>query len=100
MQSVWQRSTTSEHGATMPPKDAGTIADASTLAHCFRCSRLAKTLLHLVRTTAMVVMFTSVTAAVPVLAQTAIKDDLDRSIKPGDDFYRYANGAWLGTVAI
>ncbi|PYX39412.1 MAG: peptidase M13 [Acidobacteria bacterium] len=88
----------------MPPKDAGTIADASTLAHCFRCSRLAKTLLHLVRTTAMVVMFTSVTAAVPVLAQTAIKDDLvrsiDHSIKPGDDFYRYANGGWLGTVAM
>ncbi|HZI58144.1 MAG TPA: M13 family metallopeptidase, partial [Verrucomicrobiae bacterium] len=25
---------------------------------------------------------------------------MDRSIKPGDDFYRYANGGWLKTVAI
>jgi predicted metalloendopeptidase len=25
---------------------------------------------------------------------------MDRSIKPGDDFYRYANGGWLETVAI
>lgn len=26
--------------------------------------------------------------------------DMDRSIKPGDDFYRYANGGWVATVAI
>jgi predicted metalloendopeptidase len=26
--------------------------------------------------------------------------EMDRSIKPGDDFYRYANGGWLGTVTI
>ncbi len=26
--------------------------------------------------------------------------DMDRSIKPGNDFYRYANGAWLRTAAI
>jgi putative endopeptidase len=25
---------------------------------------------------------------------------MDRSIKPGDDFYRYANGGWLATSAI
>ncbi|MGH9747242.1 MAG: M13 family metallopeptidase [Candidatus Acidiferrales bacterium] len=25
---------------------------------------------------------------------------MDRSIKPGDDFYRYANGGWLATAAI
>jgi predicted metalloendopeptidase len=25
---------------------------------------------------------------------------MDRSIKPGDDFYRFANGSWLGAVAI
>ncbi|HTS37405.1 MAG TPA: M13 family metallopeptidase [Candidatus Solibacter sp.] len=27
-------------------------------------------------------------------------DDIDRSVTPGDDFYRYANGAWLASVAI
>src|SRR5580692_3934542 len=26
--------------------------------------------------------------------------EMDRSIQPGDDFYRYANGGWLGTAAI
>jgi putative endopeptidase len=26
--------------------------------------------------------------------------DIDRSIKPGDDFYRYANGNWLKTAVI
>jgi putative endopeptidase len=26
--------------------------------------------------------------------------EMDRSIKPGDDFYGYANGGWLRTVAI
>ncbi len=25
---------------------------------------------------------------------------MNRSIKPGDDFYRYANGGWLGSVSI
>ena len=26
--------------------------------------------------------------------------DIDRSVRPGDDFYWYANGGWLKTVAI
>ena len=39
------------------------------------------------------------TAAGPP-AQSASEDGIDRSIKPGDDFYRYANGNWLATVAI
>jgi putative endopeptidase len=26
--------------------------------------------------------------------------NMDRSVKPGDDFYRYANGGWLAKVAI
>lgn len=26
--------------------------------------------------------------------------DMDRSVKPGDDFYRFANGGWLKTVAV
>jgi predicted metalloendopeptidase len=31
---------------------------------------------------------------------TSAQNDMDRSIKPGDDFYRYANGGWLKTVAM
>jgi hypothetical protein len=33
-------------------------------------------------------------------AENSSEVEMDRSIKPGDDFYRYANGGWLGTVAI
>ena len=34
------------------------------------------------------------------LAQNINTQDTDRSIKPGDDFYRYANGGWLGKTAL
>ena len=37
--------------------------------------------------------------ATPV-PQSVNTQDMDRSIKPGDDFYRYANGNWLRTAAI
>jgi putative endopeptidase len=30
----------------------------------------------------------------------AAAQDIDHSVKPGDDFYRYANGGWLKTAAI
>jgi len=33
-------------------------------------------------------------------AENAFTDDMDRSINPGDDFYRYANGGWLKTASI
>jgi predicted metalloendopeptidase len=39
------------------------------------------------------------TAAAPV-DQNANAQDMDRSVKPGDDFYRYANGSWLGRVTM
>jgi predicted metalloendopeptidase len=31
---------------------------------------------------------------------TSAQEDMDRSIKPGDNFYHYANGGWLKTAAI
>jgi len=39
-------------------------------------------------------------AAAPLLAQGADPNDIDRSVKPGNDFYRYANGGWLRTATI
>jgi len=36
----------------------------------------------------------------PALSQHVAENGLDRSIKPGDDFYRYANGSWLKTTSI
>jgi putative endopeptidase len=57
----------------------------------------------LLRTTALVAIFAcavSFTATAPSVAQHANADEMDNSIKPGEDFYRYANGCWLKTVTI
>jgi predicted metalloendopeptidase len=39
---------------------------------------------------------------VPAKAQQRFLDQstIDRSVKPGDDFYSYANGNWIGTHEI
>jgi putative endopeptidase len=59
--------------------------------------------MSLFRTMTSVLIFASAiclsTAAVPVAENVCIQD-MDRSIKPGDDFYRYANGGWLARVVI
>lgn len=57
----------------------------------------------LLRTTVLVAIFAcgvSLTATAPSVAQHANADEMDSSIKPGEDFYRYANGGWLKTVTI
>jgi putative endopeptidase len=60
----------------------------------------------LFRNTALIVIFAfavslSPAAPAPVDQYTNTQSrDMDRSIKPGDDFYRFANGGWLGTNAI
>jgi predicted metalloendopeptidase len=57
----------------------------------------------LLRTAALFAVFTcavSLTAISASVAQNADANEMDRSIKPGDDFYRYANGGWLKTTAI
>lgn len=57
----------------------------------------------LLRTTVLVAIFAcavSLAATAPSVAQNANADEMDSSIKPGEDFYRYANGGWLKTVAI
>jgi putative endopeptidase len=37
--------------------------------------------------------------AAPLVAQDASAEGMDRSVKPGDDFYRYASGGWLSAAA-
>ena len=57
----------------------------------------------LLRTAVLVAIFAcavSLIATAPSVAQNASTDQMDSSIKPGEDFYRYANGGWLKTVAI
>src|SRR5438105_4255678 len=55
------------------------------------------------RTTAVVVIFVLAvslgTPGAPV-DKNASTHDVDPSIKPGDDFYGYANGGWLKTATI
>jgi len=59
----------------------------------------------LFRTTALISLFTFALAmsAVPADQNTDTGDntqDIDRSIKAGDDFYHFANGGWLKTAVI
>jgi putative endopeptidase len=49
----------------------------------------------LLRTVALIAIFTSVVSQTLLAAQNVRAQDMDRSVKPGDDFYRFANGAWL-----
>ena len=55
------------------------------------------------RTASPVLLFASAVflsvGAAPI-AQNVYTQDMDRSIKPGEDFYRYANGGWLKAAAI
>src|ERR1700730_7899480 len=59
--------------------------------------------MSLFRTVAPVVVLASAAylsgAAFPV-AENVYTQDIDRSVKPGDDFYRYANGGWLARITI
>jgi predicted metalloendopeptidase len=55
------------------------------------------------RTTTFVTIFAlavSLSPAAAPVAQNVNTQDMDRSVKPGDDFYRFANGGWLKTVAV
>ncbi len=58
----------------------------------------------ILRMTAVVTLLASAiavsTARVDQTENKRSTQDLDRSIKPGDDFYHYANGGWLKTVSI
>jgi putative endopeptidase len=67
------------------------------------------TMLSMTTLVAFFALATVFTAARPSVAQNRIDDErtdhtrtdnIDRSINPGDDFYRYANGAWLKTATI
>jgi putative endopeptidase len=59
--------------------------------------------MHVVRTMAVGLIVASAVflhAAGAPVARDATTQDMDRSIKPGDDFYGYANGGWVKKVAL
>ena len=57
----------------------------------------------LLRSTAFIAIFglaISLSLTTEPVPQNVNLQDIDRSVKPGDDFYRFANGAWLRTVTV
>ena len=55
------------------------------------------------RTTMFVAIFSfavSLQPATETIPQNVNPQDMDRAVKPGDDFYRFANGEWLKTVSV
>src|SRR5215471_1989740 len=54
------------------------------------------------RTALLIILAFMVCADAPAapVDKIAATQDIDRSVKPGEDFYRYANGGWLGSAAI
>ena len=60
----------------------------------------------IVRTTMLIAVCTLTFALGAALARQNVSDahdiaqDMDRSVRPGDDFYHYANGGWLKTSTI
>src|SRR5438128_1087858 len=59
--------------------------------------------MHVDRATAIALIFSSA-MFLPATGAPAMHgadtQDMDRSIKPGDDFYGYANGSWVRKVVI
>lgn len=58
---------------------------------------------HAFRATTLALFFAAavlLTSAFRPVTENSFADEMDRSINPGDDFYRYANGGWLKTATI
>ena len=59
--------------------------------------------MFLLRTTTFVTLLAlafSLSQATEPVAQNVNTQDMDLSVRPGDDFYRFANGGWLRVVAV
>lgn len=86
----------------MQPKNARTTADACA-NRWFSCRSFSRTATRLLRTTGLVAILAFailLPSSTPSIAQHVNADEMDRSVKPGEDFYQYANGGWLKTAAV
>src|SRR5215472_13460408 len=96
------RSARPAHGDNMQSTDTGKIAAATRTANHLPLLRAPAGTSALLQCASIVAIFAStvllIAAASPV-AEDPGEIEIDRSIKPGSDFYRYANGGWLRTVA-
>ena len=90
-------------GDNMRPQHTAAIIGTPSFAnHRFSFGCLASTSVILLHTTALVAIIaaTVLSAAAQSAAQDGNEDETDHSIRRGNDFYRYANGAWLRTAVI
>jgi len=77
---------------------AGTVASSSkSVNHRFSLSRTSVSLIY--AGVIVAIISVSLTVVDSTIGQNANADAMDRSVKPGDDFYRYANGGWLKLAA-
>jgi hypothetical protein len=82
----------------MKANDAGTLADSLAIRCCSWDSNPGIFVaFSWVAVFILAVLFTAASAGA---AENVHEDDMDRSIKPGADFYRYANGGWLHKTTI
>ncbi len=86
----------------MRPKHPAIAGTTAIKNYRFSCGSLARTSVILLRTMTHVAIIaaTVLSAAAQSAAQHWNEDDTDHSIKPGNDFYGYANGGWLRKVVI
>ncbi|HST09016.1 MAG TPA: M13 family metallopeptidase [Terriglobales bacterium] len=86
----------------MQSKDAGVVHGMFAIRRLI-VSAGARAGVRILRIAVLVVMSASaillLVAASPA-GQNVYENDMDRSVKPGDDFYQYANSGWLKTIAI
>jgi predicted metalloendopeptidase len=87
----------------MQSKDAGRITAAPPSANRLPSRRALAVTSALLQCASVVAIFGSTAfliAGASHGAENAREAEMDRSIKPGSDFYRYANGGWLRTASI
>jgi len=68
--------------------------------HATPSAKHASPLRRAIAFTTILVCAASLTPTVPSVAQKNNADEMETSVKPGDDFYRYANGGWLKTAKV
>jgi putative endopeptidase len=88
----------------MQTNDAESSSSASSAANRrYSRSPFASASVRLPRVYAICLVLLSVAGLcvrLAVAARHLDAKDMDVSVKPGDDFYRYANGGWLGSVTL
>src|SRR4051794_14262748 len=88
----------------MQSKNTGPNAYAAAFAHRWFSrsspSRISMPRLRAAALVALLICAVTLTSISSSAAQNPSADAMDRSVKPGDDFYRYVNAGWLKWAAI